>query len=100
MPLDTNQNDSWKSSSSDGDIMDATSLKSEHIASDFFIHNNTLSSINVSHKSTRKCRKQKKSESEVMISIGMLSKKTKNMSVKNKTYLGKAQVCPCFFLNK
>ncbi|XP_012059508.1 PREDICTED: uncharacterized protein LOC105622705 [Atta cephalotes] len=91
MPLDTNQNDSWKSSSSDGDIMDATSLKSEHIASDLFIHNSTLSSINVSHKSTRKCRKQKKSESEVMISIGMLSKKTKNMSVKNKTYLGKAQ---------
>ncbi|KYN31245.1 Putative serine/threonine-protein kinase haspin like protein [Trachymyrmex septentrionalis] len=89
MPLDTNQNDSWKSSSSDGDIT-ATSLKSEHIDSDL-IHNSTPSSINVNHKLTRKCRKQKKSESEVMVSIGMLSKKTKKMSVKDKTYLGKAQ---------
>ncbi|KAG5346810.1 HASP kinase, partial [Acromyrmex charruanus] len=91
MPLDTNQNDSWKNSSSDDNITDATSLKSEHIASDLFIHNSTPSSTNVSHKLTRKCRKQKKSESEVMVSIEMLSKKTKKMSVKDKTYLGKAQ---------
>ncbi|KAG5314766.1 HASP kinase, partial [Acromyrmex insinuator] len=91
MPLDTNQNDSWKNSSSDDNITDATSLKSEHITSDLFIHNSTPSSTNVSHKSARKCRKQKKSESEVMISIEMLSKKTKKMSVKDKTYLGKAQ---------
>ncbi|XP_011067769.1 PREDICTED: uncharacterized protein LOC105154145 [Acromyrmex echinatior] len=90
MPLDTNQNDSWKNSSSDDNITDATSLKSEHITSDLFIHNSTPSSTNVSHKSARKCRKQKKSESEV-ISIEMLSKKTKKMSVKDKTYLGKAQ---------
>ena len=97
MPLDTNQNDSWKNSSSDDNITDATSLKSEHITSDLFIHNSTPSSTNVSHKSARKCRKQKKSEAEVMISIEMLSKKTKKMSVKDKTYLGKAQVCPVFF---
>ncbi|KYN28951.1 Putative serine/threonine-protein kinase haspin like protein [Trachymyrmex cornetzi] len=91
MPLDKNQNDSWESSSSDGDITNAASLKSEHIDFDSFIHNSTPSSTNVSHKSGRTYRKPKKSESEVMVSIGMLSKKTKKVSVKDKIYLEKAQ---------
>lgn len=97
IPLDTNQNDSWKDSSSDDDITNATSLKSEPIDVDLFIQNNTPSSTNVRHKSAPKCKKQKKSEPKVMVSIGMLSKKTKIMSVKDKTCLGKAQVCPVFF---
>ncbi|KYQ56681.1 Putative serine/threonine-protein kinase haspin like protein [Trachymyrmex zeteki] len=91
IPLDTNQNDSWKDSSSDDDITNATSLKSEPIDVDLFIQNNTPSSTNVRHKSAPKCKKQKKSEPKVMVSIGMLSKKTKIMSVKDKTCLGKAQ---------
>ncbi|KYN01582.1 Putative serine/threonine-protein kinase haspin like protein, partial [Cyphomyrmex costatus] len=91
MPLDINQNDSWKDSSSDNNTTDATSLKSEHTDSDLFMYNNISSSTNVSHKLARKCRKPKQCISESMISTGMLPKKTKIMSVKDKTYLGKTQ---------
>jgi len=85
MPLDINRNDSWKGSSSDSDTNDA-SVKSKHTVSDLFIHNNTSNPTDVSYKLTHKRRKPKKYEPKVMISTGILSKKTK------KTYLKKAQV--------
>lgn len=91
MPLDTNQNDSWKGSSSDSDINNATNIKSEHIDSDLFMYTSTSSSTFVSHKLTHKCKKSKRCEPEVTISAGILSKR-KRMTMKDKTYVGKAQV--------
>lgn len=92
MPLDINENDSWKGSSSDSDINDATNVKSlEHI-SDLFIHNSTSSSTYISRKLTRERKKQKGCEPGITISTGILSKKTRVTSIKNKTQLGKVQV--------
>jgi len=91
MPLDINRNDSWKGSSSDSDTNDA-SVKSKHIASDLFIHNSTSNPTDVSYKLAHKRKKLKRHEPKVMISTGILSKKTKVTSMKDKTYFKKAQV--------
>ncbi|XP_011705185.1 PREDICTED: uncharacterized protein LOC105460437 isoform X2 [Wasmannia auropunctata] len=91
MPLD-NQNDSWKSSS-DSDN-EAISVKSEYKQdSNLFVYNNTSDSLstNVSHKVARKRRKPKKYEPEVIIATGIFSKRTRIMSIKDKTLSGKAQ---------
>lgn len=99
MPLDINQNNSWEGSSSDSDINDMTNVKSLEQASDLFIHNN--SSTYVSHKLTPKYkqRKQKKCE-QTTIYTGILPKRTRVTSLKNKTQPGKAQVHIIVYINK
>lgn len=91
MPLDTNQNDSWKGNSSDSDINDAINIKSLEHKSDFFIHDSTTSSTYISHKLVHKRKKQKRCEPEITISTGILPKRIRVIS-KNKTQPGKAQV--------
>lgn len=88
MPLDINQNDSWKGNSSDNDS-DVTSIKSVHIASNSFLQNSTSSSYVC--KLTHKRKKSKRCEPEVMISAGILPKRTKVM--KNETQSRRVQVC-------
>lgn len=88
MPLDTNQNDSWKDNSSD---KDATNAKSFEHTSDLFIHNNIPSSTDVSPKLAHKRRKQKEYESQITVFTGILPKRTR-MSMKKKMQLEKAQV--------
>lgn len=90
MPLDTNQNDSWKGNSSDSDINDVTNVKSLEHKSDL-IHNGTTNSTYISHKLVHKRKKQKGCEPEITISTGILPKRTRMIS-KNKTQPGKVQV--------
>lgn len=93
MPLDINQNNSWKGISSDSDI-DIISIKSPvHIDSKPFLHNSTPNSTYVNCKLTHKRKKSKKCEPEVMISTGILPKRTKVMSMKNETQSRKVRVC-------
>jgi len=101
MPLDTNQNNSWDGNSSDSDINDMTNVKSLE-ASDFFIHNNTSSLTYISHKLTPKYRqrKQKKYEQKTTTYTGVLPKRTRVTSLKNKTQPGKAQVYTIVYTNK
>ncbi|XP_024875583.1 uncharacterized protein LOC112456988 isoform X1 [Temnothorax curvispinosus] len=89
MPLDINKNDSWKGSSSDSDINDVTNIKSLKHTSNLFMYNSIPSPTYVSHKVAHKRRKQKGCEPE--ISTRILPKRTRVMSIKNKTQPGKAQ---------
>lgn len=84
MPLDTNKNDSWNSSSSESDINNATTLSksSKHIASNLFISDDT-SDLTYKNKVIRKRRKLQRCKPEVTVLKGTLAKKTKVMSIKD-----------------
>ncbi|XP_050466102.1 uncharacterized protein LOC126859138 isoform X2 [Cataglyphis hispanica] len=102
IPPDTNQNSTWKGSSSDSDINNSTNaIKShEHRAFDFFTcngldtfrssHSDTPKLTDRSIKITRKCKRLRRNESKVVISKGTVSKKATTM-LKHKTQEQKRQ---------
>ncbi|KMQ96020.1 serine threonine-protein kinase haspin-like protein [Lasius niger] len=100
IPLDTNENNSWKGSSSDSDINNSTNdIKSrEHTALDPLTydcldtfgssHSCTSKLTNRSIKITRKYKRLQKNKSKVVVYKGTVSKKT---PVKDKIQIKKTQ---------
>ncbi|XP_070169948.1 uncharacterized protein Haspin [Polyergus mexicanus] len=101
IPLDTNQDNTWKGSSSDSDINNSTNVKShEHTAFDFFTYNG-LDRFGSSHsdkpklthrsiKITHKHKRQQRNESKVVVSKRKESKKATTI-LKHKTQKQKKQ---------
>lgn len=101
IPLDTNENNSWKGSSSDSDINNSTiDIKSrEHTAFDPLTYDclDTFGSsysctsklTNRSIKITRKYKRLQKNKSKIVVYKGTVSKKT---PVKDKIQIRKTQV--------
>lgn len=99
-PYTTNQNNTWKGSSSDSDINNSTNaVKSrEHRAFDFSTcndldtfdssHSDTPKLTHRSIKITRKRKRLRRNESKVVVSKGTVSKKTTTLP-KHKTQVRK-----------
>ncbi|XP_011862312.1 PREDICTED: uncharacterized protein LOC105558953 [Vollenhovia emeryi] len=87
MPLDTNQNNSWKGSSSGSDINDTTNIKA--LTSDVFMCNND--STYVSKKLVHKCKKRNRREPEVTITAGTLTKRIRSRARGQEKQSGKSQ---------
>ncbi|XP_029178713.1 uncharacterized protein LOC114946414 [Nylanderia fulva] len=93
MPLDTNENNSWKSSSSDSDVVNLTK------AFNLFTYNdlNTCSSshvtsklMNRSNKVVRKCNRPRRNKSKMVIHTEIVNKKSP-VKPKDKIQITKKQ---------
>ncbi|KAL0131659.1 hypothetical protein PUN28_002892 [Cardiocondyla obscurior] len=84
-PLNTDENDSWQSTSSESDIDNLTSVKSTN-----FLISSTQNSAQVDHKLAR-TKNKKDAVQEMAISTGKLTKRTRMMSINDERQPEKVQ---------